>query len=200
MPRVLLASSAAAIAVVALLSGCTPAAQSATPTPAPTAATSTPTGTAAAPDNSALPGCSLVAHAIGALAGNLTYNEKVSKNQLGHEDFKQQICVFTSADDAVQLGVTISNIPFQEGELEGYRTLPNAIADDRATAADAVLQTLKVEGGPQSHLGSSLFLFDTTWSVSIQGVDKSGDSSASLPQLTVAAATDAAFAVRALID
>lgn len=200
MPRVLLASSAAAIAVVALLSGCTPAAQSATPTPAPTAVTSTPTGTAAAPDNSALPGCSLVAQAIGALAGNLTYNEKVSKNQLGHEDFKQQICVFTSADDAVQLGVTISNIPFQEGELEGYRTLPNAIADDRATAADAVLQTLKVEGGPQSHLGSSLFLFDTTWSVSIQGVDKSGDSSASLPQLTVAAATDAAFAVRALID
>lgn len=201
MPRALLASSAAAIAVAALLSGCTSAAQSATSTPAPSAAaTSTPTGTAAAPDNSALPGCTLVAQAIGALAGDLSYNESVSKNQLGHEDFQQQICVFTSADASVQLGVTISNIPFQEGELEGYRTLPNAIADDRATAADAVLQTLKVEGGPQSHLGSSLFLFDTTWSVSIQGVDKSGDSSVSLPQLTVAAAADAAFAVRALID
>jgi hypothetical protein len=198
MPRLLL-PAAAALVVIAALGGCT--AQTSANTPSPSAApTGASTGTAAAPDNSALPGCSLVTQALGALVSGLSYNEDVSKSQLGHEDFKQQICVYTSADSTVQLGVTMSNIPFQEAELESYRTLPNAIADDRATAADAVLQTLKVEGGPNTHLGSSLFLFDTTWSVAIQGVDKSGDSGAWLPQLTVGAAADAAFAVRALID
>jgi hypothetical protein len=197
MPRAILAPFAAVLVVTAALAGCTPTPDSAgSPTPQPSSAASS-----AAPsnDSATLPQCALVTGALGALADGLEYNEKVSVGQLGQEAYEQRICVYTSPDESVQLGVTISVIPFLETELEAYGALPTAIADERATAIHAVLQTLAVENGSADHLDSTLFLFDTTYSIAILGQSAGGETSAALPQLTVGAASDSAFAIRALI-
>lgn len=197
MPRALLTPFAAALVVAAALTGCTPTSDAAgTPTPQPTsgAASSAPSN-----DSATLPACELITDALGALVDGLEYNQKVSVDQLGQEAYEQRICVYTSPDESVQLGVTISVIPFLESELETYGALPTAIADERATAIHAVLQTLAVENGPTDHLDSTLFLYDTTYSIAILGQAASGDTAAALPQLTVGAASDSAFAIRALI-
>jgi hypothetical protein len=183
--------------VAAALTGCTPTPDSAgSPTPQPTsgAASSAPSN-----DSATLPACELITDALGALAGGLEYNEKVSVGQLGQETYEQRIGVYTSTDESVQLGVTISVIPFLATELEAYGALPTAIADERAVAIHAVLQTLAVENGPADHLDSTLFLYDTTYSIAILGQSANGDTSAALPLLTVGAASDSAFAIRALI-
>jgi hypothetical protein len=61
------------------------------------------------------------------------------------------------------------------------------------------LQTSVLEAGYADHLDSTLFVFDTVYSIAIQGFSDSAPSIETLPQLTVGAAADAAFAVHALV-
>ncbi len=198
MPRALAAAPAAIPLFVILaltLGGCT------AESPKPTDAAPAPTTTAAAPASSSrLPSCDAVTAAVGSLVDGLTYDEATSDTNTAEEAYDQRVCVFISPDANTQLGVTIAAIPFQQGELDSYATLPNAIADTRLAAYGAVLQTFAADDAADGHLDSSLYLFDTAISITIQGLTKDGSTAATLPQLTVPAATDAAFAVRALID
>jgi hypothetical protein len=165
---------------------------------APVPALTNPATTGGAP--SSLPSCDEIATVIGVLASGLSYNADVSTSQTAEEAYDQRVCVFTSSDSLTQLGVTIAAIAFQQAELDGYATLPNSISDDRLTVNGAVLQTFLVEDGPADHLDSPLYLFDTKYSITVQGESTSGSTVSTLPALTVSAAADAAFAVRALID
>ena len=63
----------------------------------------------------------------------------------------------------------------------------------------AVIQTLGPDDAADGVLDSALYLFDTTYSITIQGVSTGDPIAVSLPQLTVSAAIDGAFAVRALL-
>lgn len=186
--------AAVSAAIVALaLTGCT--AQSTVPTAAPqTSATAS-----AATPSSRLPTCPEVEQALGSLIDGLAFDQATSDTNTAQEAYEQRVCVFITPDADTQLGVTIARIPFQQGELDSYATLPGAIADDRATASGAVLQTFQAGDGDDGHLDSSLFLFDTSISITVQGLSKSGSTVATLPQLTLPAAADAAFAVRALV-
>lgn len=197
MPRLHLAPALTALALTAALTGCT-AQQSPSDAPVPSGTASN--DAVVSNESTTLPACSEITTAMGTLVTDLTYNRTVSAGQLGQESYPQRVCVYTNADESVQLGVTISEIPFLESELEQYGQLPTAIADERATAIHSVLQTLAVENGPGDHLDSTLFLYDTTYSIAILGQSVQGDTTDSLPGLTVAAAADAAFAVRALIN
>jgi hypothetical protein len=190
--RVLVFSAAAIVAVS--LAGCTPGTPE-QPDPTPRASEN-PTGSAPAVP---MPVCADVTTALDGLEGSLAYDEGVSQEQLVPEAFAQTSCIYVSADQAAQLGVTISNITFQPEELESYRGLPTVIADDRATAIDAILQTSALEDGMADHLDSTLLLYDTVYSIAIHGVPGGEDGEDALPQLTVAAAADAAFAIRAII-
>lgn len=194
MPRRLLLA-ALVLATSTGLAACTGAP---TPTSSSAPQTTAPTEDAQAPAGS-LPGCDEVTAALGGLVGDLKYNEALGDTRIVPEDYEQRACVYASEDEQVTLGVTISAIPFLQEELESYRTLPTVLVDDRAAAGGAVLQTMEVEGGPTDHLDSTMFLFDTVYSIAIQGYAEGGPTTDSIPQLTVAAATEAAFAVRALI-
>ncbi|MCU1439842.1 MAG: hypothetical protein JWP85_839 [Rhodoglobus sp.] len=190
MPRAALFAPTAAAVLVLALAGCTPA-PAETPTPSPTASsTASPGGSAGS-----LPACDVIAVALGSLLDGLTYSEKVSATNTAQEAYEQRVCVYVTDDQASQLGVTIADIPFQQSELDSYATLPNAIADPRLEASGAVLQTFATGDGDDGHLDSALYLFDTQHSITIQGIGAPD----SLPGLTLAAATDGAFAVRALI-
>jgi hypothetical protein len=180
---------------VCALAACTPASNPAIDEPVP--ALSNPATTGAA--GSLLPSCEAIAAELGNLDDALTYNLELSTSQTAEEAYDQRVCVFTSDDSSTQLGVTIAAIVFQQAELDGYATLPNSISDDRLTASGAVLQTFLVEEGLNDHLDSPLYLFDTKYSITVQGESESGSTLATLPALTVGAAADAAFAVRALI-
>lgn len=130
----------------------------------------------------------------------LAYDETVSAGQTADEAYDQRVCVFTTGDATTQVGVTLAAIPFLDTELETYGALPTSIADDRTAEHSAVLQTLKQGDADDGHLDSALYLFDKDYSITIQGLSADGSSTLqTLPQLTVAAAADAAFAVRALI-
>jgi hypothetical protein len=188
MPRAIPLIAAATLA--ALLSGCTaPAVQ--TPSPTPTALESG----GSSPSAGALPGCDAIAVALGSLVDGLTYSEDASTTNTADEAYEQRVCVYVTDDQASQLGVTIADIPFQQAELDSYATLPNALADPRLGDSGAVLQTFETGDGDDGHLDSALYLFDTLHSITIQGVG----APQSLPGLTLAAATDGAFAVRALV-
>ena len=193
MPRRLAATSIALLLACAI-AGCTSTAG--TQTPPADASTDASNGTT----TGGLPGCDAVTVALGALVGSLVLNEPVGDAQLAPESYDQRACVYTSTDENVRLGVTISAIPFLKEELDSYRLLPTAIPDDRATALNAVLQTRQVEGGSADHLDSTLYLFDTVYSIAIEGSSAVEPVTLSLPQLTIGAATDAAFAIRALLD
>lgn len=195
MPRAFVAAPAAAILAL-VLAACTAA-----PAGTPDAATQKP-GTPAASDGaSGFPSCSNIAAALPELLTGLSYDEALSTSQTSQEAYEQRVCVFTTADAAAQVGVTLAAIPFLDTEIQLYSTMPTAIADDRLAEHGAVLQTLKVGDADDGHLDSALYLFDKNYSVTIQGYAKDGSATAaSLPQLSIAAATDGAFAVRALID
>jgi len=189
-----IAVASAALITAVLLSACTSNPVAPPPDPAPTA---TSTGAAA---GGRFPTCAEVTAAIGSLVGELEFNPATSEAQTAPEDYEQRVCVYTTADSATQLGVTIAAIPFQQAEIDSYATLPNAIADARTAQYGAVIQTLGPDDGADGILDSALYLFDTTYSITVQGLSTGDPISVSLPQLTVPAAIDAAFAVRGLLD
>ena len=116
------------------------------------------------------------------------------------EAYDQLVCVYTTDDLATQIGVTFATIPFQQREIDSYATLPNSIADDRLAEYSAVLQTLAPGDGDDQILDSALYLFDTTVSITIQGLSTAAPIATSIPQLTLPTAIDAAFALRALMQ
>jgi hypothetical protein len=193
MPRRFAAASAVALAAV-LLTACTSA-----PTPDPEPPTPAPTGSIVTGGGS-FPGCDEILAAMPEVLSGLAYDETVSAGQTADEAYEQRVCVYTTADAATQVGVTLAAIPFLDTELDAYGASPTAIADDRLAEHHAVLQTLKPGDVDDGHLDSALYLFDKDYSITIQGLSKDGSvTTASLPQLTIIAATDAAFAVRDLI-
>ncbi len=191
MPRALVAASAV-VASALLVCGCTsnPVQPRITPTPVESP------GPASGPQ---FPTCDQVTAALGGLVGELTYNPAASVAQTSPEAYPQAVCIYTTADAVTQLGVTMAAISFQQAEIDGYATLPNAIADDRTTQYKAVIQTLAPGDIDDGILDSALYLFDTSYSVTIQGLSTGDPIPVSMPQLTVAAAIDAAFGVRALV-
>lgn len=188
-----IAVASAALITAVLLSACTSNPVAPRPDPAPTAST----GSAA---SGRFPTCAEVTAAIGSLVGELEFNAATSEAQTAPEDYEQRVCVYTTTDSATQLGVTIAAIPFQQAEIDSYATLPNAIADARTAQYGAVIQTLGPDDDTDGILDSALYLFDTTYSITVQGLSTGDPISVSLPQLTVPAAIDAAFAVRGLLD
>ena len=186
--------ASALIVVSVVASGCTsnPVLPRETPTPAATQSA----GSSAGPQ---FPTCAAVTTALGGLVGNLEYNAAASVAQTSPEAYEQLVCVYTTADAVTQLGVTIAAISFQQAEIDGYATLPNAIADERTGPYKAVIQTLAPGDTVDGILDSALYLFDTTYSVTIQGLSIGDPIPVSMPQLTVPAAIDAAFAIRALV-
>ncbi|MCU1579682.1 MAG: hypothetical protein JWP19_1886 [Rhodoglobus sp.] len=198
-PRLVLgvATSSAAILAI-LLAGCTSgAAGEPAANPVITGAPTSPAPVAGGTTH--LPTCDAVTTALAGLQGNLAYNADLSASQTAQEAYDQRVCVYTTADAVTQLGVTVAAIPFQQAEIDGYATLPNAIADGRLAQYSGVLQTFATGDGDDGHLDSALYLFDTAISVTIQGVSKGDPTSVTIPQLTLPAAEDAAFAVRALV-
>ncbi len=189
-----LSSGLAAVALLAMLTACTsnPVAVPDDPTP--------PSTSAPAPGPSAaLPSCESVTEALGSLTDGLEFNADASAAQTIPEAYDQQVCVYTTTDLVTQIGVTLASIPFQQGEIDSYATLPNAIADDRLAQYQGVIQTLAPGDGDDDILDSALYLFDTTVSITIQGISTAAPIAQSIPQLTLPAAIDAAFAVRALM-
>lgn len=185
----------APLLIVALaLAGCTTSPQAPDASPSPAASAS-----ASGSPSSRLPSCDAVSTAAAPLLAGLTYDETVSTTNTAQEAYDQRVCVFVSPDGATQLGVTIAQIAFQQTKLDAYATLPNAIADDRLAEYGGVIQTFPGDDPDDGHLAKSLSLFDTEYSVTILADDATGSTEATLPQLTVPAAIDAAFAVRALI-
>lgn len=190
------------LASVLVLAACTtppgPDGSAGTPTSAPTDASG---GTSPATGPNPFPPCDAVTAALPALLDGLTYDAELSAAQTADEAYAQRVCVYSTPDGDAQIGVTFAAIPFQQSELEAYRTLPNALADDRLAEHSGVLQTFETGDGDDGHLDSALYLFDERVSVTIQGYSAGGaDTSTALPGLTLSAATDAAFAARALVD
>lgn len=186
MLRRLILPAAGVLAALAL-TGCTGApVPDATPTAAPPA-----DGGSGSAGTGILPSCEDVGAALGSLIDGLPYDEAGSAPST-QEAYEQRVCVFGPADG--RIGVTIAAIPFLETELQAYGESPNAIDDPRTQQRGAVLQTLQADDGADGHLDSALYLFDLEYSVTIQ---QSGATV--LAQLTVPAASDAAFAVRELI-
>lgn len=180
-----------------------------TTTPAPTGSSTTPSGApSGGSDGSSpvtgpnpFPPCDVVAAALPGLLDGLAYDADLSASQTADEAYAQRVCVYTTPAGDAQIGVVFAAIPFQQSELEGYRTLPNALADDRLAEHGGVLQTFETGDGDDGHLDSALYLFDEQVSIAIQGYAAGGgDTAATLPGLTLEAATDAAFAARALVD
>ena len=195
MPRPVLAVSAALLLSLAL-AGCS------APTPPATGAAPqlTPSATPSGPVSpSGMPGCDAITAALGGLVEGLAYDKTTSDTNTADEAYEQRVCVFVSPDGATQLGVTLAAIPFQQTEIDGYAALPNAVADDRLAAHDGVLQVFGARDADDGHLDSQLYLIDTALSITIQGITAGGSTRETLPQLTVPAAIDAAFAVRALV-
>lgn len=180
--------------VVLALAACTSSAQ-----PAPTPAATTQAPDAPATASSQLPSCDDITAAIGALVDGLAFDQATSDTNTADEAYDQRVCVYVSPDANTQLGITIAAIPFQQTELDSYATLPNSIPDDRLAQYGAVIQTFPADDPDDGHLAKSLSLFDAEYSITVLAEDASGSTEASLPQLTVPAAIDAAFAVRALI-
>lgn len=193
MHRSLVAASVAALAF-AVLTGCTAPGSAPSPSPASTPGTTTPSA-----PSGAFPQCDAVAEAVGGLVEGLEYSEETSTAQTAPEAYEQRVCVYLTPDGNAQVGVTIAAIDFLQSELDLYATLPNAIADDRTAERGAVLQTFMAGDGDDGHLDRSLYLYDLAVSVTVEGYSATGSTAESLPQLTLPAAVDAAFAVRALV-
>jgi len=196
MPRWIASTAATAVFTLAL-AGCTsmPPATPAT-TPSPQVGSGSASGTSA----KNLPNCDEVTAAIGTLADPFALNAEASAIQTAPEDYDQRVCVYLSGDALSQVGITVATIPFQQTEIDGYATLPNAITDDRLAQYDGVLQTLATDDAADGHLDSPLYLFDTRYSITVQAVSTGEPIATLLPNLSVETATEAAFAVRALLN
>ena len=191
---------APAVLLVLALSACTPGGTHSTAEPSAVAPSPSSAGGTDAEGPSPFPTCDEVASSLDALLTDLEYDADLSAAQTAPEDYAQRVCVFRTADGGAQIGVTFAAIPFQQSELEAYRELPNSIADDRLAQHQAVLQTFQTDDGADGHLDGPLYLFDEQVSITIQGYAADRSSTVeSLPTLTLAAATDAAFAARALV-
>jgi hypothetical protein len=184
----------------ALLAGCTATAPTTdTPTLGPPSAAPTAEPGGSGGGGGPLPACELVAAAVFGLVDPLEFDSATSLAQEAQEEYDQRVCVYRSADGAAAIGITIAAIPFQQTELDGYAARPNALPDARLEARHAVLQTFEAGDGDDGYLDSPLYLIDTSWSVTIQGLTEGSTVAVLLPQLTVTTATDAAFAVRDLV-
>ena len=196
------ATAFSAVILVIALAGCTaPGTGSATPdgSASPGSGAGGASSGAPAGANVALPSCDEVTIALGTLTSGLTLNAKATTNQTSPEDYVQRVCIFTTADTVTQLGVTIADIPFQQNEIDAYAGLPNAIADPRLKQYKAALQTFATWDAADGHLDSTLYLIDTTVSITIQPLSTGDPTRVTLPTLSVEAATDAALAIRALV-
>ena len=185
----------AAVISAGLLAGCTPTSSNSAVVDVSPAPDASPVGGG----SQGLPTCDEVTTAIASLLTGLSFDPEVSSTQTNQEAYKQRVCVFTTEDGATQLGVTIAEIAFSQTELDAYSTLPNVMQDSRRDQTGAVLQTLYAEDGLADHLDSPLYLFDTEYSITIQGLTGDESTALTLPLLTVGAAVDAAFAIRGLI-
>lgn len=192
MPRAF--TPAPLLILVLALAACTPSPQAPDASPSATA----PAGASGGPATK-LPACEAITTALGSLVDGLAYDEATSTTNTAEEAYDQRVCVYLTPDGNTQLGLTIAAIPFQQTEIDSYATLPNAIADDRLAEYEGVIQTFPADDPDDGHLAKSLSLFDTTYSITVLADDITGSTEASLPQLTVPAAIDAAFAVRALL-
>jgi hypothetical protein len=169
------------------LTACTAPTPTATPAPIASGGSVGTVGPAA----SGLPACEQIAPAVAAITAGLTFDESTSAAQTAQETYDQQVCVWTSADGASQVGVTLAALPFLQTELDAYGAMPGAIADDRLAAHGGVLETLAAGDGDDGILDSPLYLFDLEYSVTVQAV--------STP-IGFADGVDAAFAVRDLVN
>ncbi len=183
-----------------LLAGCTatPAAP-VDPTlgPVEESPTAAPGGSGGAGGN--LPDCDAIAAATFGLVDGLEFDAATSAAQEAQEEYEQRVCVFRSVDGAAAIGVTIAGIPFLQTELDAYAARPNALTDPRLAARGAVLQTFETGDGDDGVLDAPLYLIDTAWSVTIQGIAEGSTVAVALPHLRVQTAIDAAFAVRDLV-
>jgi hypothetical protein len=184
-----------------LVAGCSTAAPTNAPSPEAVAPSASPGngGGASGGSGGTLPGCDAIGAAMFGMVDTLTLDAATSAAQEAQEEYEQRVCVFRSADGASAIGITIAAIPFLQPELEAYAARPNALADDRLAARSAVLQTFETGDGDDGVLDSQLYLIDTQWSITIQGLAEGSTIAVALPQLTVASAIDSAFAVRELV-
>jgi hypothetical protein len=171
-----------------------------TPSPSPVADGDAPaTGAAPSSDPAAgLPDCETVGAAAGPLIDGLGYSERLSSVELPAEAYAQRLCVFSTADETAQIGITISAIALLPTEIELYATMPTSVADDRLVDGQ-VLQRYSTDDDPTGPLSGAISLFDETMTVTVQGYTTGAPMPEALPGLTVAAATDALFAVRAIL-
>lgn len=192
MPRAL--ALALSVVLVGTLVGCT-----SNPVQPREPVSPDPTQSADAVAGPRFPTCDEVTDALAGLTGELEYDFDASVAQTSPEAYEQAVCIYVSEDGESQLGVTMAAISFQQAEIDGYATLPNAIADDRTEPYGAVIQTLAPGDVDDGVVDSALYLFDTVYSITVQGLSIAQPISVALPQLTVTATVDAAFAVRALL-
>ena len=189
-----------ALATAGILVGCSStAAEPPVAEPGPLSSSAAPQGGGGTAGAGDLPSCEDVQSAVGTLLDGLAFDPDLSASNTAEESYPQRVCVYSTGDGATQLGVTLAAIPFQQTELDAYSALPNALQDPRLEPLGGVLQTFAAGDGDDGHLDSALYLFDTTVSITIQGITAGGSTLDTLPQLTVPAAVDAAFAVRALV-
>jgi len=191
---------APAIALVAaagiLLAACT---STTTPTPAPTSGGGLlPTAEPSVDPGAGLPDCDAVAAAAGPLLDGLAFNERFSSVELPAEAYAQRLCVFSTDDESTQIGITIAAVALLPTEIELYATMPSTLDDDRLVDGQ-VLQRTSITDEPTGPLTGALSLFDATVTVTVQGYTPTGSLAEALPGLTVPAATDALFAVRAIL-
>jgi hypothetical protein len=193
-------AAASVLALGLLLAACTtPSAPTSAPTLDPLGSTPSASPEGSGGGGGALPSCESIAASIFGLVDALEFDAATSAAQEAQEEYEQRVCVFRSVDGASAIGVTIAGIPFQQPELDGYADRPNALSDPRLDARSAVLQTFETGDGDDGILDSPLYLIDTVWSITIQGVAEGSTVAVALPQLTMVTATDAAFAVRDLV-
>ena len=194
-----------AIALVAAvgfaLAGCT---GGAAPSPSPTAGgggllpSAGPSADLSTDPAAGLPECDAVGAAAGSLLDGLAFSERLSSVELPAEAYAQRLCVFSTDDESAQIGITIAAVALLPTEIELYASMPTSVADDRLVAGQ-VLQRYSTGDDPAGPLSGAESLFDATVTVTVQGFTTGAPMPEVLPGLTVPAATDALFAVRAIL-
>lgn len=186
---------AIAAAVVITLAGCTAGATSDTDLASPPP---TPTSSSTAARPGLFPTCAQIQTAMGSLVTGLALDEEAAANQITDEDYDQFVCIWAAPDGQSGIGVTLSGITMLDTEMTQFAEGQTVIDDQRATDLGAILQTMSLPNGPTDHLPATLLLFDRTLTVAVTGSSADGDTVDELPQLSIGAASDAAFAVFAL--
>ncbi|MHB1171595.1 MAG: hypothetical protein ACYCZY_03695 [Lacisediminihabitans sp.] len=193
MPRLLAALALGTVLSTAvLLTGCANASPP-TPTPSPTA-----TVTGPSPQAAKFPRCNQISSVVARIT-DLPLDQSASDTVLGTKDYERRACVYTSADQKVQLAVVLTAVALAQSQLDRLASGATTIADPRVTAVGAVLQSAGKEGAAGSPLGSALLLYDPVYTILITAASVQTSTSTALPGLTVGAATDALLGIRALI-